>query len=82
MQIQKQVRLRKVKKELAAGVGEDAVTDEMWAVAAQETTADTLHKALEAGESARQELGVCEREGEGGERLYFCFFTRTAELNR
>lgn len=70
VQIQNQVRLQKVKKELVAGVGEDAVTDDMWAVAAREASVESLQNALEAGDRARQELGVC----------LFCYIDREREM--
>lgn len=56
-QIQRMVKLKKLKEVLTpANGGEDDVTDEAWAEAAGETV-ETLRKALDDGARAKQEMG-------------------------
>lgn len=50
------VKLQKLKDSLAPASGEEGVTNEAWAEAAEETV-ESLREALEEGASAKQEMG-------------------------
>lgn len=55
-QIQRMVKLQKLKDTLTPEGGEEGVSNEAWAEAAGETV-ESLREALEEGANAKQEMG-------------------------